>query len=728
MKLKRMTACFGRLDHETLELEDGLNILRLPNESGKTTWSEFLLAMLYGIDTRKREKAGQLPAKVKYAPWSGRSMEGSLELVHQGRTLVLERTSTPKSPMGLLKIYDKQSGSPVSELNTANCGEALIGAPRSVYERSGFLRQQELAVSQDGALEQRLGNLVTAGSEDYSCSAVMKQLTALENRCRHNKTGLLPEKEAELAALRSQTKTRDEAEAVCKELEQSICALEAQEQTLLQTLDQLDAAEREQTRRELEDAEQALSKAREDRLEWDRVCAGLPGPDALFSLERELSRLQQAAQTAAMESTLAPPELPQSPEFPVFAGLTPAQAKEQARADRALTESLLDPPPAPGKHLWLSGILLALAVLLTVGGEVLSLLWLFAGAAALAAAAAGWWCFAVLREKRELRREAEDLERATAILTRYDVSVPEEIPSVAEAFDRETRDYLRLQAETQKQILAAQQTAQALQLQRRAFLTRIQGWVPECDSLQRAAMFLSETRQSWLSQEAAARLETQKAAQLAQLRRAVGPLPEADEAQPLPASLPDRETTRAALEDCRVRLRNARSALDQQLGALGAMVPEGDHQAREAELCDQIRQLERLYEALGLSKTLLLRADDRLRARFSPLLCQKAGELFRRLTGGRYDRIVLDRAMNVSVGQPGQSVTRPLDYLSSGTKDQLYLALRLAICDLILPEAPMILDDALLCFDPERREQAMQTLREEAAHRQIILFTCQSPA
>ena len=39
MKLKRMTACFGRLDHETLELEDGLNILRLPNESGKTTWS-----------------------------------------------------------------------------------------------------------------------------------------------------------------------------------------------------------------------------------------------------------------------------------------------------------------------------------------------------------------------------------------------------------------------------------------------------------------------------------------------------------------------------------------------------------------------------------------------------------------------------------------------------------------------------------------------------------------
>ena len=48
MKLLRMTATFGRLDHETLTLTDGLNLLQLPNEAGKSTWAEFLLAMFYG--------------------------------------------------------------------------------------------------------------------------------------------------------------------------------------------------------------------------------------------------------------------------------------------------------------------------------------------------------------------------------------------------------------------------------------------------------------------------------------------------------------------------------------------------------------------------------------------------------------------------------------------------------------------------------------------------------
>ena len=54
MKILRMTATFGKLEHETLTLADGLNILSLPNEGGKSTWAEFLLAMFYGVDTSER--------------------------------------------------------------------------------------------------------------------------------------------------------------------------------------------------------------------------------------------------------------------------------------------------------------------------------------------------------------------------------------------------------------------------------------------------------------------------------------------------------------------------------------------------------------------------------------------------------------------------------------------------------------------------------------------------
>ena len=63
---------------------------------------------------------------------------------------------------------------------------------------------------------------------------------------------------------------------------------------------------------------------------------------------------------------------------------------------------------------------------------------------------------------------------------------------------------------------------------------------------------------------------------------------------------------------------------------------------------------------------------------------------------------------------------------SEGTMDQLYFALRLAVARELTPEAPLILDDALVRFDDTRHAAAMEFLRQEAENKQIILFTCQS--
>ena len=66
--IQRMSAVFGRLQDETLDLGNGLNILQAPNETGKSTWCAFLLSMLYGINSRERERAGYIPDKIRYAP------------------------------------------------------------------------------------------------------------------------------------------------------------------------------------------------------------------------------------------------------------------------------------------------------------------------------------------------------------------------------------------------------------------------------------------------------------------------------------------------------------------------------------------------------------------------------------------------------------------------------------------------------------------------------------
>ena len=133
MKLLRMTATFGRLDHETLTLTDGLNLLQLPNEAGKSTWAEFLLAMFYGVDTSEREKTGVLPVKTKYQPWNGKAMEGTVELEQDGRRITLTRTSAARAPMSVFSAVYTDSGLPVEGLTGANCGERLLGVPKSVY-------------------------------------------------------------------------------------------------------------------------------------------------------------------------------------------------------------------------------------------------------------------------------------------------------------------------------------------------------------------------------------------------------------------------------------------------------------------------------------------------------------------------------------------------------------------------------------------------------------------
>lgn len=68
MQINKLSATFGKLDGDTLELHGGLNVICAPNESGKSTWCAFIRAMLYGVDSSERQRNGYLPDKMRYAP------------------------------------------------------------------------------------------------------------------------------------------------------------------------------------------------------------------------------------------------------------------------------------------------------------------------------------------------------------------------------------------------------------------------------------------------------------------------------------------------------------------------------------------------------------------------------------------------------------------------------------------------------------------------------------
>ena len=152
---------------------------------------------------------------------------------------------------------------------------------------------------------------------------------------------------------------------------------------------------------------------------------------------------------------------------------------------------------------------------------------------------------------------------------------------------------------------------------------------------------------------------------------------------------------------------------------------ELEAQAEDLERKRALAQEE--YDAIALALQELDAANTELQTRFSPALGRRAGELFDALTGGRYHRVLLDEDLNAAAEGDG-AAARSAALLSQGAADQLYLALRLALCELVLPAdkaAPLVLDDALTSFDDARMAAALELLVQTAQTRQVLLFTCQ---
>ena len=273
-----MTATFGKLQGQTLELRDGLNIIEAPNETGKSTWCAFLTAMLYGINSRERDRAGFIAEKNRYAPWAGTAMSGRLDCLSDGRELTITRTTRRQTaPMADFQAVYTGTASPVEGLTGANCGETLLGVSREVFERSAFIRQSGLAITQDAGLERRVASLISSGDEDTSYTEAYDALKKQLNRRRFNKSGQLPALEAELAEVQQQLDSSVQLQQQLADALERSQALESDVQALSDELAQYDRWEAAQKRRQLAalttDADTAAQRVHSltQQLEEDRV-------------------------------------------------------------------------------------------------------------------------------------------------------------------------------------------------------------------------------------------------------------------------------------------------------------------------------------------------------------------------------------------------------------------------------------------------------------------------
>lgn len=180
------------------------------------------------------------------------------------------------------------------------------------------------------------------------------------------------------------------------------------------------------------------------------------------------------------------------------------------------------------------------------------------------------------------------------------------------------------------------------------------------------------------------------------------------------------EELEAAIEDIR----------GQQMELLSLMQsPEHDENELKrtlAELSEEYDSKKELYDALVIAEENMQGAVDDISRSFGPILNEKTAGIFNRLTGGRYDKVMVDKEYSIQAKQK-DGVYHEWKFLSSGTTDQAYLALRLAMTELITEggeRLPLMLDDILLQYDEKRMKYALDFLEEYAKDAQILFFTC----
>lgn len=128
--------------------------------------------------------------------------------------------------------------------------------------------------------------------------------------------------------------------------------------------------------------------------------------------------------------------------------------------------------------------------------------------------------------------------------------------------------------------------------------------------------------------------------------------------------------------------------------------------------------------AIDLAHETMADLSSSIRDSFGLYLNKEASQYITGITGGIYDSMSIDENLNVFLNTKAKLV--PLENVSSGTMDQVYLALRLAAAKLLQGSGsgfPLIFDDSFTQYDDERLKTALEWLAS-AYGGQIIIFTC----
>jgi uncharacterized protein YhaN len=212
----------------------------------------------------------------------------------------------------------------------------------------------------------------------------------------------------------------------------------------------------------------------------------------------------------------------------------------------------------------------------------------------------------------------------------------------------------------------------------------------------------------------------------AEARAQLYELLEVNDEATLAAMLDEQKLALATEETKRAELLERKGRLSQELDRLRTESELEDKRIRVSELHNKLEQLSERYAILALSDQLILQTKAVFEEEKQPEVLQRASDYMRQMTNGAYTRIIAPSESSALLAETKDQRLVDSSYLSRGTQEQLFLAMRFALCNAASADnpLPLLLDDLFVHFDEARLAQTLPVLESLASTRQIILFTC----
>lgn len=720
MKIERIQiASFGRLHDLDLSLENGINILEGPNESGKTTIAAFIRFIFYGL-SGKAENG--LSPRDQYLSWSTKEASGSLTLSCPKGHFRIERAllQNARNVSEHLTVVDLSSGAIVKNADPALL--FLSGTPEEVFCRTAFVGQADGNTVDGKKVGQAIENILTSADESVNTKKAIKKLDDARVMLLYkNKKG---GKIYELELARDDLIARaHRAEDDCRLMEEKKKLLSDTAATLAKNEEQLSVLEEklaytDALRRmsQIEKSKTAEKELAEATKELEQKTASFTKgdfcPDAAYLTSLETIGKQMVQMTEEKKKIKGKIE-----------ALRVESEKEIAPENPEQLASLLTNRKKADRFRLFAFLSLFFAILFAVIGIAADLLTL---AVPLPILGIGAFVALFLVSKKadkavlaildELGADTE--EQASAILTNSAVQNAR-IAAAKETISQLEGEYTAVKAGES----AMMHDAMVLGSQ----------WEKEVSDTRALAALIAEVRAACVEMDEA----KQKKDRCAMTYKGLF-TPHTDKEVAALAEVLENGGSELSGEEY-TKASNNRKFYRQTIDLLGKRLRETEHiiielrarteipddlRQKAAELDERIEALRFRHDAYLLAGQKLAEASALLRARITPALSGEASAFVNHATEGKYPTIGVTDDFELNYND--QSATRTTEYLSCGTKDLAYLGLRLGLVKTLFVKdvPPLVFDESFSRLDDRRLAMVFTYLSGYAEDgKQVILFT-----